>query len=130
MDSTNSPPVTQFLPTAIILMIIGWGGLYLVTMYTTPTGGTRWLFFFTGVLALTGTALPIVAFFNRRFQTAPPPVTMVIVREAIFIGIYIPTLAWLQIGRILSPFLAMLLAVGLLIIEWLLRLRERSKWNP
>jgi hypothetical protein len=130
MDSTTSPPVTRFLPTAIILMVLGWGGLYLITMYTTPTGGARWLFFFTGVLALTGTALPIVAFINRRFQSSPPPVTMVIVREALFIGIYIPTLAWLQIGRVLSPFLAMLLAIGLIIIEWLLRMRERSKWNP
>jgi hypothetical protein len=39
-------------------------------------------------------------------------------------------LAWLQIGRVLTPSLAFLLAVGFVLIEWLLRLREKSQWNP
>ena len=40
------------------------------------------------------------------------------------------TLAWLQIGRMLTLPLAVLLALGFLIIEYLLRLRERSQWKP
>ena len=118
------------MPTTVILMILGWGGLFAILTYTTPSGGTRWAFFFAGVLALTGTALPAVAYLNQRFPSTPPPTPLVIIRQAILIGIYLPTLAWLRIGRVLSPALALLLAVGLILIEWLLRLRERSQWKP
>jgi hypothetical protein len=51
-------------------------------------------------------------------------------RQAIWVAIYLPTLAWLQIGRVLTPAMALLLAIGLILIEWLLRLRERSQWKP
>jgi hypothetical protein len=54
----------------------------------------------------------------------------VIIREALWIGIYFPTLAWLQLGRVLTPTLILLLAVGLIAIEILLRMRERSQWKP
>jgi hypothetical protein len=130
MDTNLSPPVRTFIPAALILMILGWGGLFAIVAYTTPTGGSRWAFFFSAVLALSGTALPAVAYLNRRFPSTPPSTPAVILRQAIWIGIYLPTLAWLQIGRVLTPALALLLAIGLMLIEWLLRLRERSQWNP
>jgi hypothetical protein len=66
----------------------------------------------------------------ERFPTNPPVNAGVIVREAIWVGIYFPTLAWLQLGQVLTPALSLLLAVGLLAIEVLLRLRERSQWKP
>jgi len=130
MDTQTSPPVRTFLMSAILFMILGWGGLYLLLTYTTPSGGARWAFFFAGVLAFTGTALPLVAFLNRRFPSIPPPSTTVVLRQALWIGIYFPTLVWLQIGRVLNPFIALLLAVGFALIEWLLRMRERSQWRP
>jgi hypothetical protein len=130
MDKKLSPPVRDFLPAALILLVLGWVGFYAVVMYTTPSGGTRYLFFFTAVLALTGMALPVVAFLNRRFTSTPPATQAVILRQAIWAGIYLPTLAWLRIGRILTPSIALLLAIGLILIEWLLRLRERSQWKP
>jgi hypothetical protein len=130
MDTESSPHVSFFLPTALILMILGWGGLYLLFTYTTPSGGTRWALFFTSALALTGTVLPVVAFLNRRFPSTPPPSPTIIIRQALWVGIYFPTLAWLQIGRVLNPFIALLLAVGFALIEGLLRLRERSQWKP
>jgi hypothetical protein len=130
MDSKTSLSVTSFLPAAFILMILGWGGFIAVVIYTSPSGGTRWVFFFTLVLALTGTALPFVAFLNRRFPSTPPITPSVVIRQAIWIGIYLPTLAWLRIGRVLTPSLALLLAIGLILIEGLLRLRERSQWKP
>lgn len=130
MDSKLPPPVSAFLPTTLILVILGWGGLYAIVMYTTPSGGTRWVFFFAGVLAMTGIALPVVAFLNRRFPSVPPPTSGAILRQAIWIGVYLPTLAWLRLGRVLTPSLALLLAIGLFLIEWLLRLRERSQWKP
>lgn len=130
MKSESSPPVSSFIPAAIILAIIGWGGLYALVNFTIPTVGPRWLFFFLGVLALTGTALPLVAFLNQRFPTNPPASSGVIVREALWIGVYFPTLAWLQLGRVLTPALVLLLAIGFITIEVLLRIRERSQWKP
>jgi len=130
MDTTSSPPVRAFLPAAIILGLVGWGGIVYIIFFTLPTVGPRWLFFFLAVLALTGTALPVVAFLNRRFPSTPPPTTTVILRQALWIGIYLPTLAWLQIGRVLNIALILLLALGFVLIEWLLRLREKSQWKP
>lgn len=130
MDSKQAPPVKAYLPAAVLLMLLGWIGFLAVIMTTDPSGGTRWLFFFFAVLALTGTALPGIAFLNQRFPSLPPPGPMVIVRQAIWVGIYLPTLVWLQVGRVLTPSLALLLALGFLLIEGLLRIREQSQWKP
>jgi hypothetical protein len=130
VESKTSPPVSFFIPTSVFLVLLGWGGLYLLYRYTTPSGGTRWLFFFAGVLALTGAALPVMAFLNRRFHSIPPATQGVIVRQSLWFGIYFPILVWLQIGRVLNPFIALILAIGFVVIEWLLRLRERSQWKP
>ena len=124
------PPVSAFIPAAGVLAVVGWAGLFVLIQYTLPTVGPRWLFFFLSVLALTGTVLPVVAFLNRRFPGNPPPTRGVVLRQAIWVGVYGPTLAWLQIGRALTPALAFLLAVGFVLIEWTLRMRERSQWKP
>lgn len=130
MDPDQSPSVRSVLPAAFFLGLTGWLGLAAVLLFTLPNIGPRWLFFFTSVLAITGSMLPVVAFLNRRFPSTPTPTPGVIVRQATWMGIYFPTLAWLQIGRVLTPALALLLAVGLILIEWLLRLREKSQWKP
>jgi hypothetical protein len=111
-------------------MLVGWGAFILLVLFTEPSGGTRWAMFFSSMLAITGTVLPVVSFLNRRFPSVPPPTQAVIVRQAIWIGLYFPTLVWLQIGRVMNPSLALLLAVALLLIEGLLRLIERSLWKP
>lgn len=125
--STQNPSI---LPLAIPLMLLGWGALAFLFLFTEPSGGTRWAMFFSGMLAVTGTVLPVVSFLNQRFPSIPPPSRAVIVRQAIWVGLYIPTLVWLQIGRVMNPSLALLLAVGFLLIEGLLRLIERSLWKP
>ena len=130
MDQQQPPRLTVFLPTTIILVVIGWGGLFFLVNASLPTIGPRWLFFFLFCLALTGTALPFVAFLNRRFPSTPPASPGIILRQALFFGIYWATLAWLQSGRVLTTSLIILLALGLLLMEWLLRLRERSQWKP
>ena len=130
METRSTPSISSFLPTAFILAILGWGGLFLLIQNTIPTVGPRWLFFFLCFLALTGTALPIVAFLNRRFPTVPPATPGIVIREGIWVGLYGATLAWLQLGRVLNLALAFLLAVGFIAIEILVRLRERSQWKP
>jgi len=129
MDKT-SVSIRSVMPASLLLMVLGWGGFITVVLNSTPNGGTRWVFFFTAVMALTGMSLPLTAFLNQRFPSLPPPTHGVIVRQAIWFGIYLPTLAWLQIGRMLTLPLSVLLALGFLIIEYLLRLRERSQWKP
>jgi hypothetical protein len=129
MKSNLAPRVVIFLPASILLFIIGWGGLIVLVISTLPTVGPRWLFFFLCVLAVTGTMLPVIAFLNRRFPSTPPPSAMVVVRQALWFAVYVSTLAWLQIGRVLNVALAILLAIGLGLIEFLLRLSEKSQWK-
>jgi hypothetical protein len=127
---SSSPSVKSVLPAAITLAAIGWAGLVALVFLTLPTVGPRWLFFFMGVLALTGSALPFIAFLNRRFPSVPAATSGVVLRQSLWVGIYGTTLAWLQIGRVLTLPMALVLAIGLVIIEWLMRLREKSQWKP
>jgi hypothetical protein len=126
MDPDSSPPVKLFIPAALILSLLGWGGLFLVVVFTLPTVAPRWLFFFLTVTTCTALALPAAAFLNRRFPSTPPATPIIILRQALWVGIYVPVLLWLRIPRVLTPALALLLALGLGMIEFLLRLRERS----
>ena len=86
---------------AAVLAALGWLGLLLLLNTTLPTIGPRWLFFFLLTQAATGTALPFVWFLRRRFGgEASPPV--VLLREALWVGLYASVCAWLQINRSLS----------------------------
>jgi hypothetical protein len=125
--------VPSFFPilfTGSILAVLGWGGLVILVMGTVPTLGPRWLFFFLLVLAVSGTALPIVAFFNRRFPSKPSANGQVIVKEAVMVGVYACILAWLQLGRLLTFSLAVIVACGIILIEVLLRWNEQSRFKP
>ncbi len=130
MKSTNSHPVKDFLFTAFFLALIGWIGLIALVFQTLPTLGPRWLFFFLLVLAITGTTLPITAFLNRRFPTSPPAKRTTVLREAMIIGFFVSTLTWLQLWRVLTPALILLLAIGIVFVEWMIRLWEGSRWEP
>ena len=119
-----------FLPLSMVITLIGWAGLILIIQGTLPTLGPRWLFFFLGVLALTGPSIPITYYLNKRFPSDPEVDGMVIVRQALWVGVFGSTVAWLQLGRVLTPALALILAGVFVLIEFLLRLFERSRWNP
>jgi len=121
---------SQFLYTGLLLLLVGGGGLAALMFFTLPTLGPRWLFFFLLLLALTGVALPIVAFFHLRFPSKPPVDGSVLLREAMWIGIWGDVVAWLQLGRILTPAIVVFLGLGVLGIEFLIRLREKSRWSP
>ncbi len=120
------------LTAALIMSMIGWGGLYLLVTTTLPTAFPRWLFFVLLYLAVTGTVLPFVRFLNVRFNRAdaPPLAGGVILRESVWIGLFVVACAWLQIPRVLNPIIAFFLALGLTIIEVFLRLNERGVIKP
>ena len=126
----SSPSVRATFLAAVLLALIGWTGLGYLFIFTLPTLWPRWLFFFLVVMAITGICLPVAAFLNRRFSTQPPATFSTLLREAAMVGIYFATLAWLQLGRVLSAPLMFLLAIGLVLIEFLIRLREKSRWEP
>jgi hypothetical protein len=130
LQNSKMPSFLSFLPAAVLLTAVGWGGLAAVVIYTLPTIGPRWLFFCMGVLALSGTTMPVVYFLNRRFPSTPPVDGDVILRQSLWFGIYGSTLAWLQLGRLLSPLLILILLGVFILIEGLLRMWERSRWKP
>jgi hypothetical protein len=123
-------PFRLFLWVSIVLCLIGYSGLVLLLFYTLPTLGPRWLFYFLLTLALTGTALPLVYLFNRRFPSTPPAESSVILREAMWFGVFGSLAAWLRQGGVYTSGLALVLAAGLVLVEFLLRLSERSQWSP
>jgi hypothetical protein len=119
-----------YLWISLFLSLAGWGGLVYLLLETLPDLGPRWLFFFFLMLALSGMSLPVTYFLNRRFPTTPPADSGVVLREAMWFGVYGCTLAWLQLGRVLTPGMAVVLAAGLILVEFLLRMGERSLWAP
>ncbi len=123
-------PLRKFVFTGFLLAAIGWGGLYMLFNYTLPTLGPRWLFFFLLMLGLSGAALPIVAFLNRRFPGETPTEGSTILRQSMWVGIFGSIVVWLNMGSVLNPTLATFLAAGFVVIEFLLRLRERARWEP
>jgi hypothetical protein len=130
VENQKPPSFLSFIPTTLLLILIGWGGLIGLILYFPPDLGPRWLFFFLTTLALSGTFLPIVYFLHRRFPGNPPVEGNVILREAMWFGIYASALAWLQLGKMLNLVLALCLAGVLILIEGLLRMWERSRWKP
>ena len=126
----TSPSVKSTLPAALLLAVSGWSGMFYLIFYTLPELWPRWWFFFFIVLAISGMLLPLVAFLNRRFPTDPVVGRSVLLRETGMAGIYTATLAWLQLGRVLTLGLGLLLAVGLVLVEFLIRLREKGRWDP
>jgi hypothetical protein len=125
----DQPSFRPFLFPSVLLALAGWGALILLLNLSLPTLWPRWSFFALLVAAFTGTALPLSFFLNRRFPSEPPARPHAIVREAIWVGVYFASLAWLSMGRVLTISLGMWIAVGFVIIEYLIRLRERTFRN-
>jgi hypothetical protein len=118
-----------FLP-ALLMAVLGWGGLTALLLFTRPTVWPRWGFFALLIIALTGSALPVVYFLHQRFPSQPPAAPQVILRQAIWVGVYVALLAWLQLGRLVTLWIILGLAAGLMTIEYLIRLREKARWTP
>ena len=118
--------------SGLFLMLVGWGGLALLIFVfgVPPYVWARWGFFALWIIALSGTALPIVYFLNLRFPSDPRAEPHVIVRQSLWVGVYGATLAWLQLGQLVTLWIWAGLGVGLLAIEYVIRSRERARWRP
>ena len=116
----------NYLLSTLALIFVGWGGIAALFYFSLPFVWARWGFFVLGTMALTGTALPVVYFFHRRFPTQPPVESKVIVRQALWVGVYAATLAWLQLGRLVTIYVILGLAGGLIATEYFIRIREKA----
>jgi uncharacterized membrane protein len=126
----NFKDLPAIIITSLVIAAIGWVGLFFLLQYTQPYLGPRWLFFFLLTMAISGTALPIVYFLNIRFPSETPANTSVIIRQALWFAIFFDLLAWLQLGRVLNSILIAVIALGIIAIENLIRMVERSHWQP
>ena len=77
-----------------------------------------------------GLALPGAYFLNLRFPSTPPADANILIREALWVGLYLDLVIWLQVGKVLNFALGVLLLAGFALIEFLLRLRERNRFTP
>ena len=125
------PPKPTFRPyivPTLVLLLVGWGGLYALTLRTLPFVWARWGFFALWVVALTATSFPVIYFVTTRFSSEKME-PQVLVRRALWVGVFGATLAWLQLARLVNVYVILGLAFGLVAIESLLRLRERARWH-
>jgi hypothetical protein len=130
MNSRPPSPLRAYLVVSIILVLVGGGIVTYAILMLRPVVWARWMLFFGGSLGLTGLALPVTWFFNLRFRSEPAAGSSVIVRQAIWFGVYGAVLTWLQQERLVTIWSSLGLAGGLIAIEYLIRMREKSKWMP
>ena len=131
MDAEHNelPRVTNYLPLIVILLSMGFGGLFLLFNMTQPTLWPRWLFFFMVVLGVTGLAIPAVVFLYHRFPSGHIPTQRVIIRQSLWAGIYIAFMIWLSLGQVFRLGVAIIVLVGIILLEIVLRFGERSFWR-
>ena len=111
------------------LMIVGWGGLYLLISTSKPRiGAELWAFFVLLQLGVTGATIPLVRYLNVRLTLAQdePAPGGVIIRQSVWIGLFVVLCAWLQILRALSAPIGFFLALVFVVLEVFLRSREKS----
>ena len=112
---------------ALLMFLLGWGGLAHLVMSARPRiGGELWLFFIFLQVAVTGTAIPIVGLVSRRLAGAdePMPLAGLVVRRSVWIGIVVVTCAWLMIPRYLSLPIVLIVILLFVVVEVFLRHRE------
>jgi hypothetical protein len=125
--SGNMPPDhVGMLVAGMVMMIGGWFGLYQLITTSLPRVGQRWLFFVLLLTAVTGTVMPFVRYLNVRFTPIDVelPPGGVVVRQSIWIGLFVTICAWLQLPRILNLPIAFFLGLVFIVIEIFLRSRE------
>ena len=116
--------------SALALTLIGFGGLYVIITQTLPFVPARWAFFVFMFMGLTGIALPSVYFLHKRFPSEPLAESNVIMRQSFWVGVYGSTLAWLQLGKLVTLNVMLVLAGGFIAAEYFIRLREKANRRP
>jgi len=122
------PPFGKILISSVFLTILGGGGLAFIFIFYEPTLGPRWMFFFFLTIIGAGVALPISYLIQRRFANQVIQ-DKVLIREAIFFGVFLALIAWLQLGRILTNLIIVIISIGFILLEMLLRMAEKATFK-
>ena len=79
------------------------------------------------MVAVTGLVLPLVYYLNDRFngQTEAPGF-LIVLRQSMWIGLWVTFCLWLQMNRTLGLAVAALVAIVLIMFEILLQVRTRA----
>ena len=112
---------------AIALAFVGAVGLALLVFMVYPVLWARWAFFLCLSALATGVSLPLIAYLHHRFPAGAPTHERTVLREGVWVGLYLGVLAWLQLGRILTPISALIPAVGLAALEAFLLVGEKHR---
>jgi len=130
METREQASFFPYLLTFLFLVVVGWGGVAGLVFLTVPAVWQRWGFFLFLTMAMTGVGLPIAYYLNLRFPSTPPANPGILLRQSLWLGIFGSTLAWLQLGGLVTIWTVLVLGAGLFGIEYFLRLREKARWQP
>ena len=78
------------------------------------------------LIAVTGLILPVAYVLNRRFGSSDSSSFLIVLRQAMWVGLWVAFCTWLQMQRSLGLGVALLSAVVLVIVEVLLQVRTRA----
>lgn len=82
------------------------------------------------VVAVTGLALPLSYYLNKRLlppdMRHEPPSFMTVIRQALWVGLWVAFCLWLQMNRTLGVAVAALVAAVLILFELVLQIRARA----
>jgi hypothetical protein len=78
------------------------------------------------LVAVTGLVLPVAYVLNRRFGRSPSQSFLVVLRQAMWVGLWAAFCMWLQMQRSLGLGAAVMAAIVLITVEVLLQVRNRA----
>ncbi len=82
-------------------------------------------FLCAAIAAMTGIALPIAYFLNKRFGEEAPNF-LIVLRQSMWIGFWVAFCLWLQMNRMLGISVALLLAAVIILFEFIVQVRTRA----
>jgi hypothetical protein len=115
----------------IFVAVVAWIGWWSIVQL--PINDlTTVLFFGLLFIAIASTLMPALAYLNARFGRFHDAriYRLRFVRQSVFIGILVILLAWLQMQRVLSSTLAMILMAVFVLTETFLVTRETPTEEP
>jgi hypothetical protein len=116
----------RWVPFVVLIALLAWLGLWGL-LQLPVTGVTRAVFFVLLFGAITNTSIPPIAYLNARFGRCRDQRTYQarFVRQSIWLGLLTAVLGWLQMRRILTFSLAMILVAVFVLTETFLLTRDR-----
>ena len=78
------------------------------------------------MISVTGLVLPIAYFLNRRFGKALSSHFLIVLRQAMWVGLWAAFCVWLQMHRTFGLGVAFLVAAVFVVVELMLQLRSRA----